>query len=260
MKPFKSYQYLEGTEMTERDKLEVGSKFWNEGKWKNFVEPFLREEIDDRIEGSDEIVFEKIPIREMTFVDIGCNAGLFLKLAEDKGFGKVIGVDFDEEAIKKGLAWRDKQGKKYRMLHTRMEDCIDKLPIADYTILANTHYYFTINDWLDYLDKLQYRTRFCVIVTAEKRAKQLCWASTEVSDIRGYFKAWNEVGFVDTLPLEGDPMPRKLWGMCFKSLFIERVSIDSISSRNTQQHGFYSDVDKGIPYDKTEYWKFHKAY
>ena len=30
MKKFETYQYLEGELMTERDKQEVGSKFWNE--------------------------------------------------------------------------------------------------------------------------------------------------------------------------------------------------------------------------------------
>lgn len=55
--------------MTERDKKEVGSKFWNQGKWDNFVLPFIEDDCKD-----------------MTLVDVGCNAGLFLKLAKDKGF------------------------------------------------------------------------------------------------------------------------------------------------------------------------------
>ena len=64
MKDFKTYQYLKGEPMTNRDKTEKDSKFWNEGKWKNFIEPLLPKDC-----------------RDMTFVDVGCNAGLFLKIS-----------------------------------------------------------------------------------------------------------------------------------------------------------------------------------
>src|SRR3989344_8412572 len=99
MKKFEEYQYLEGEPMTERDRQEIGSKFWNSGKWDNFVAPFLPQ---DR--------------KELTLIDVGCNAGLFLKLAEDMGFGQVIGVDSNEGAVKRGLAWRDKNRGKYQII------------------------------------------------------------------------------------------------------------------------------------------------
>ena len=71
MKSFSNYQYT-GGEMNERDKQEVRSKFWNEGKWNNFIKPFLPKDCG-----------------EMTFIDIGCNAGLFLKMAKEFGFKRV---------------------------------------------------------------------------------------------------------------------------------------------------------------------------
>ena len=243
MKPFQTYQYLAGTEMTERDKQAVGSNFWNEGKWQNYIAPFLPEDCS-----------------EMTFVDIGCNAGLFLKLAEDRGFSRVVGVDFNEEAVKRGMEWRDKHNGKYKMICSRMENCIETLPFADYTVLANTHYYFTINDWLDYLDRLQFKTRYCIIVTAEKRVKQRCWASTEILDIEGYFSQWENAGFIDALPTEGDPSPRKLWGLCFKSHHFERVPVEKLKCVNTMQDGFFTEIEKGIPYQQTDYYRKMKEY
>ena len=60
MKQFSNYQYIDG-EMSERDKKEEGSKFWNKGKFDNFVKPFLPEDC-----------------KNMTFIDMGCNAGVFL--------------------------------------------------------------------------------------------------------------------------------------------------------------------------------------
>jgi hypothetical protein len=243
MKPFEVYQHLDGFPYTERDLGEIGSKFWNEGKFNNFVKPFIKE-----------------TGKELTFVDMGCNAGLFLNEAENMGFGQVVGVDSNEEAVQKGERWRDDHGKHYKFLLTKMEDCIDRLPLADYTVLANAHYYFTINDWLDYLDKLQYKTRYCIVVTAEKRSKQACWASADVPDIRNYFKGWEEVGFIDELPLEEDPHPRRLWGLCFKSPFIERVELASLDRGNHVQDSFYGQIDKGVPYKDTKYYHIMKPY
>jgi len=237
MKPFQEYQYLEGTQMTDRDKLEVGSKFWNKGKWDNFVLPLIKE-VD----------------KDMTFVDMGCNAGLFLKFAEDMGFGHVVGVDSNEEAVKRGAEWRDKNGGKYRFLCAPMEKCIDELPCADYTVFANSHYYYTINDFLDHLDILQYKTRYVIIVTAEKRHLNRCWASADIQDIRRWFKLWEEVGFIDEIPTEGDPVPRRLWALCFKSPYLERIPASSLDASNHVQDQFWGEIDEGKDYHDTRYY------
>lgn len=243
MKAFEVYQYLEGETATERDLLEMHSKFWNKGKWDNFVAPFLPEDP-----------------KGMTLVDMGCNAGLFLKLAEEKGFDHVIGVDANEEAVRRGLAWRDKNGGKYKIICSSMEKCIDDLPMADFTVFANVHYYFTINDWLDYLDKLQTKTGYCIVVTGYKKHKNVCWASADISDIRSYFKNWDEVGFIDELPTDGDPSPRRLWALCFKSRFIDKIPTNSLVTRNPNLDGFYEELDKGIPYKNTQYYNHVKSY
>jgi len=243
MKPFDIYQYLDGEEMTDRDKIEVGSKFWNKGKWDNFVDNLIKDVNKD-----------------MTFVDIGCNKGLFLYLAQEKGFGTVIGVDSCKEAIDKGLAWREEHGGKYRFFYKRMEECLDELPVADYIVLANTHYYFTINDWLDFLDKLQYKTRYVIIVTAEKHHKNLCWASADLEDIRGYFKDWENVGFIDCPDTEGDPMPRKLWSFCYQSPHLKRVDINLLKSHNVSQDTFWGEIDKGVDFKETAYYKNARRY
>lgn len=243
MKPFSVYQHMEGMPMTERDKGEVNSKFWNKGKWDNFVAPFLPEDCG-----------------ELSLVDMGCNAGVFLNEAELKGFKTVIGVDSNREAIERGSVWASAKGKSYQMRLEEMDNCIDELPVVDYTVLANAHYYFTINDWLEYLDKLQHKTAYCIIVTAEKQHKNRCWASTTLDDIRGYFRGWEEVGFIDQLPLDGDPHPRKLWGFCFKSPTIERVSVDKLDSGNHVQDKFYAELDSGMPYTDTKYYRILKKY
>lgn len=243
MKPFQTYQYLEGYPMTERDKVEVGSKFWNEGKWDNFVLPFLPDDCKGQV-----------------LIDMGCNAGLFLKLAKEKGFERVVGVDSDKDAVTRGLEWRNKNGDNYKIILSPMEKVIDELPVADYTVLANAHYYFTINDWLDYLDKLQYKTRYCIIVTAEKHHINRCWASAGLDDIRVYFKNWEEVGFINELPIEGEIGARRLWAFLFKSPFVERIEMAKLDRGNHVQDQFYRELDEGKDYHDTRYYRIIEKY
>jgi len=244
MKPFETYQYLPDTIMTDRDKLEVDSKFWNKGKWDNFILPFLPKDC-----------------RDFTFVDIGCNAGLFLHLAKKKGFGKVLGVDSNEEAVKRGWDWKKKNGENYTILLGDMgDDILDTLPISDYVVLANVHYYFTIDKWVSFLDKLQSKTRNCIIVTAEKRKGNRCWAQSDVGSVRNYFKRWEEMGFIDELPYDGDVHHRKLWGLHFKSNIIKRVPIAELDSGNHVQDKFYEEIDNGVNLADTRYYRILKKY
>ncbi len=241
MKAYVAYQHLKDEPMTERDRQEVGSPFWNEGKWENFVAPFLPGDC-----------------RGMTLIDMGCNAGLFLKLAEDRGF-KAIGVDSNEVAVRRGLAWRDKNGGNYQIIQAKIENCIDDLPVADYTIFVNSHYYFAVNDWLDYLDKLQHKSVHCIVVTDEKKFINRCWAPTDVRGIRSCFRNWEEVGFLDLLPAEG-AHSRKLRSLCFKSHSISRILVDNLDSSNHVQDKFYGELDGGKTYRDTHYYKILRKY
>ena len=243
MKQFKEYQHLEGEPMNERAKTEANSEFWNEGKFNNFVKPFLPEDCS-----------------EMVFVDVGCNKGVFLKEAEDMGFNRVVGVDSNKLAVERGRSWAEQHARKYKIYLKEMEDVLSDLPVADYTVLANTHYYFTINDWLDYIDRLQYKTRHVIIITAQKRKPNKCWARADVEGIREYFKDWEEAGYTEGPSLEGDPHPRKLWGLCFKSPHLDRMPIASLDLGNHVQEAFYKDLDAGKDYKDTRYYKIIHPY
>lgn len=228
--------------MTERDVKEAHSKFWGIGKWNNFVLPFL----------------PKNPEPDSILIDIGCNAGLFLKLAEDIGFD-AIGVDSSKEAIERGLKWRDKNGGKYKILDYDLNNCIETLPVADYMVFANSHYYLTVNDWLNFVDIMQTKTRYVIIVTDEKHHLNRCWASADVEDIRSVFKNWDEVGHIGVLS-QDDPSPRKLQSLCFKSRFVEKVSMSDLDASNHVQDAFWQDIDNGKSYQETRYYRILVKY
>ena len=240
MKPFEKYQYT-GGEMSKRDKEEVGSKFWNEGKWENFVVPFLPRNCKGK-----------------TLIDMGCNIGLFLKLAKDEGFDKVIGVDSNKGAMEGALVYRKDNLRTYDIHHLSMENSLDKLPVAHFTIMANVHYYFTVADWLEYINRLKEKTLYFIIVTAEKKPN-LKYAPSDVQGIRKDLKDWEEIGIID-IPKDNTPHSRHLTGLCFKSNIIHSVAVDGLDNGNYQQRGFLEELDRGVNPIKTNYYKRLKDY
>ncbi len=76
------------------------SKFFNEGKWDNFIEPILPKKTQDQV-----------------FIDVGCNAGMFLRMAKDWGFRDVIGIEKNRTPIAHAKRYRDALNYKYKLLH-----------------------------------------------------------------------------------------------------------------------------------------------
>ena len=242
MKPFATYQHLDDGRDTERGVREKDSKFWNEGKFNTFVVPLLPDDCSG-----------------MTFVEMGCNAGLFLKMAEDRGFSKVVGVEASEKAFKRGLEYRERVGGNYDIQFRYMERSIKHMPVADYTVFVNSHYYMHIDQWLKYLDVLQSKTEYCIIVTDKKANGNYCIVSADVDEIKKYFKLWE---LVDHIPIQKikDVHPRNLQALCFKSPSVERVSMDDLDCGNHVQGHYYKALDKNVHPLHTRYFKILRGY
>ncbi len=240
MKNFSNYQYV-GGEMNERDKQEVGSRFWNKGKWYNFVLPFI-----SSAEGHEEEIF----------IDIGCNVGLFLQLAKEFGFGKVIGVESHKEAYDNAIKYRDKLD--YEVINDTMQSSINYLPASDVVVLSNVHYYLTEDEFIKFIDRLKEKTLYVIIVIAEKKPNTR-YAASDIKSIRNYFKDWQEIDVVD-IQKDDTPHSRHLTSICFKNNLLDRVSIDSLDNGNNQQRDFLDELDKGIDPFKTNYYRRLKSY
>jgi len=222
---------LEGAEC--QNPIKEHSKFWNEGKWDNFVAPLLPEDCSDQ-----------------TLVDMGCNAGLFLKLAKDRGYRHVVGIEKDSTPVKEGLRYRDSIGYDYKILKRVLGTNfggdgnfdIRELPLADITIMSTFHYYVYINIWLKYLDSLRSKTRQ-VLLVSRPRMKRMHWrASSSLGELRNYFSEWAEVGYLDGVSGENDPSPRNLFTVVFESPLLERVPIDSIGMRKDDDDTMYMAI------------------
>ena len=224
------------------DGIEMGVKpergnsaFYNEGKWNNFINPLLP---DDCI--------------NMTFVEFGCNAGLFLKLAKLKGFKTVIGIDKSNYACKKAIRYRDENGMDYQVRNERVDGNFNysSLPLADITLLANFHYHLQITDFILLLDMMKSKTCYCLVVTADVE-NTYCRAESDFNSLRHYFRDWEEVSSVYPLSIKDDSTPRNMSSILFKS-DLKRKSIDSIwedninDSRFSERAGHTTDLVKRV--------------
>jgi SAM-dependent methyltransferase len=229
---------LNGQDIGERSSLRY-SKFCNEGKWDNFIAPLLPEDCS-----------------EMTFVEIGCNAGLFLRMATERGFQRVVGVESDKNAYQMGIKYRDSLGLNYRIHRAEVGEQFDftLLPAADVVLLANVHYYMHIRQFVYVLDHLIHKARRCVVVSIQKPRGLLWKASRDVAAVRGKFADWQEIGSVPTISPDGDPHPRSMYSVAFASK-IKRVSIDRIralQNNNSRDAKINKDFIGKCLYQKTD--------
>ena len=233
----KWYQNVEGVEgAVFKDARRKDSKFWGEGKWNTFVKPLLPEE-------------------RRTFIEIGTNAGLFLKMAMDDGFENAIGIEADAGRMNQAKLYRESNGYPYRLIQQRVgEDFeLDGLPLADVVLFSNVHYYFPIGVFSNLVDRLRSRTLYCIVVSS--RANRRSGAARHYLDaVRGYFKDWQEIGVIgdfrgekneEALRAEGDPTPRtQMYGVMFKGCLdacdVEKecAKWDAVDDKHTSHNKF----------------------
>ena len=247
----KLYQNIPLNGVEHQNTNRVGSKFWNEGKWDNFIAPLLRKDCTDR-----------------TFVEMGCNAGLFLKLAEDKGFRHVVGVEKDKTPVEEGLRYRNLIGYNYRIIKRTLGGPfgnpgnfnIDEIPVADITLMSTFHYYIDINSWIKYLDRLRNKTHHVLIVS--RHVSQDHWrALSDYKSVCKYFEGWEELGVIKGISKDNDPSPRNLWSMIFRNPLLARINIEDIKTPKTEMcvaignlAALVRDNDNIDPFD-TDYYK-----
>ena len=198
----KWYQTLEidGVNQTFEDRKRKDSKFWNEGKWKTFIEPLL-------------------PKERQTFLEMGCNAGLFLKKATDAGFKRVMGIEANNQIIAQAKSFKESNGYDYQLVYGRAGRGFDieTIALSDVVLFSNSHYYIPVGGFSKLVDALKYRALYCIIVSAHTRSRSGKTFS-DLGSIRGYFGDWEEVGLIDNISIEGDPAPREsMYGVIFKS-------------------------------------------
>lgn len=218
------------------------SKFCNEGKWNNFIEPIL-------------------PIGDI-FVEYGSNAGLFLRLAKEQEYETVIGLERDKNACEVAKKYRDEHKLDYRIIQTQIDKDTD-IPLADVTLLANFHYHQHIADFLQLLDKLETKTCYCLIVSVNE-AVPVWRAQAYQRDVKRYFSGWRLAGLINPIDPTGDPHPRQMFSYLYQSQKLGRVSLNNLEFRKGEHYDAMAEFAEMIienpktEVKKTKYYKLKK--
>ena len=206
-----------------------GSKFHDEGKWETFIDPLLPADCAYK-----------------TFVEMGCNLGMYLGLAKEKGFKNVYGVEKDAKVLRK-------LNGKYNVLPEEIGRTFvpNHLPVADITLIANVHYHLQVESLLEYMERLPYRTLYCIIVSTEGHSpKGIHRFEGSMVDILRFFSGWTVVETIGGISQKGDPKPRKLFSILLKSNSLVEVDIEEYlktSGRNRQYRKQFDDfIEKSL--------------
>jgi hypothetical protein len=157
-------------------------------------------------------------------------------MASDHGYKRVVGVDKSMVSCDAALEYRDAIGYDYTVLNQmfggfygeRGDFDIDELPIADVTLMSNFHYHVDLSSWLEYVDRLRAKSIYCLIVSTTNRGYRRWRVNANPNDLLNYFKDWEHVATIDNVITEGDPSPRPLFSMLFKSPLLKRIPTSEI--------------------------------
>ena len=232
------------------------SKFWNEGKFNNFIKPLL-------------------PKERQSFLEIGCNAGLFLKMAAEEGFKNIIGVEGNRQIMEQAHHARKAYGGDYELIQQRvgLNFDLDQVRLSDVVLMSNMHYYIGVPQFARLVEDLRNRCLYCIVVSARAKRRQgnALW---DLHSVRGYFRDWEEIELITDLDDDTDISPRpQMFGILFKGN-LSTIDVDVIydtwelAARKPKHrsHGlppaleeFYGKIVAGkvIDYEKTllyEYW------
>jgi hypothetical protein len=250
MKKLHQNVMIDGKYLPEEYKNRRDSNFFNEGKWQNFIEPLLP---TDRLE-------------DRTFVEIGCNAGIYLRMAKEYGFRNVWGVEKDIDTVVAAQQYREFLGMDYHLLHrdVGLSFSWNELPVADVVLLANVHYYIHMSDFMPFIDRMRFKTIYCIVVSRQMRDKKHGYPMPEIEPIRAMFKDWELERILTTSSnmLDGDPHPRRMHSLLFKS-DLRRQPISDYTTRTQKyikQQEYIDMVNAGQPltFEGTENWRYWK--
>jgi len=220
------------------------SLFFNEKKWDYFIKPLLPEP------------------KGRTFIEIGCNVGLYLRMATEMGFERVVGVEREAPNCRMAVKYRDANGHSYKVLNRMVgrDFDFDEMPAADVVLLSNMHYYIPMDKFMPFLDRLIGKTIYCIVVSRKMRTQRHGYPRADVEPIQRMFKGWNMERLITTTDsmVKDDPHRRRVHSMLFKGP-LERRSVTAFTTNpEPEMQQELIDIVRGkkVELEDTLMWKF----
>jgi len=124
----------------------------SEVRWNTFIKPLLPFDGDGRL-----------------CVDLGCNAGFYLRQMADLGFNG-IGVDKDPIYAAHARYWEAGEPKGVTIIEGNLLDY--DIPAASIVILANVHYWLSLKERAILEDQLWDKAMYCLVIGRHKTAPE----------------------------------------------------------------------------------------
>lgn len=183
---------INGVEMPRRRQEDT-----NEERWRTFIEPFMWNG------------------QEQRFVELGCNAGFYLRKARGLGF-EAIGVDNDPTYLAQARYWEANDPKGVQIFGEDLR--YYGIPACHVLLLANVHYWLHSRD-IRKLEKKFQRRAMNVIVIGRHRPLRQHNSPCELDKIVKYFPNWEATqGGSD----------RKHYSIMFKNPKMAEMDINSL--------------------------------
>lgn len=206
------YQNILGFENVDHPERS-NSIYWGQGKWDTFIRPLIPYKYFD----------------DKTFVELGCNAGLYLLNAKKFGFKHVIGIEPQTKFYNQACKVLEKYNNLDILLrqetvginHKQLESTdkihnLNSLPLADITLLANVHYWIEEKNLIRYLTELSYHSRYCIVVGIGKRDNTPSCPDRN-NTIKYFGFNWKFINEIEPVKVD-DPAPRyDTYSMLFES-------------------------------------------
>ncbi len=199
------------------------SQFFGLNKWNNFIEPLLP--------------FKDFGTRR--FLEIGCNAGLYLLKAIELGFKTVVGIEADEAFYEQALFTCDYFGlKDVQLLRQVIGETepnvnangaehfsIKETLVTDIVLLANVLYWLTDDASHQLIKDLSYKILYAIVVTVEDATGLSSGSSDFVKKL--FSDDWVLVK-VCRISEKFDPMPRQQIALLFKSVHLKEFDLHEL--------------------------------
>ncbi len=206
------------------NKTMADTAFYNKGKWNHFIRPLIPFSPEGK-----------------SFVECGCNAGLYLLLAAELGFAKVSGYEGDDGWYQQARFVVDHYCRSrpdvYRRIslqHLRIGRTGDgansncnihsscsplewsDLPNTDLTLLANVLYWIDRHSASRYIHELARTSLFSIVVSVNGSYKRGGPCSLE--EVRRAFKEdWQELQNISSPDLQDGERGRDMFSILFRS-------------------------------------------
>jgi len=159
-----------------------------------------------------------------------------LKMAKESGFQKVVGIEASVYECEMAEKYRDSLGLDYKIVNKYIDKDFDfnSIPAADVVLLSTFHYHLPLGDFIPLLDGLERKTCYCLVVSIDGPQGAKWKAHRRLDEVKRYFSNWEEKGIIPLISREGDPHPRRMYGILYKSK-LKRIPIKDVRGRTSER-------------------------